>query len=215
VALADADNPLAGRMNRLNLAAAVLGVIGTLADEVRVLRALPAALEGFRPAPQRLETVADAAGIRWVNDSASTTPESTAASLEAVGGSCLLIAGGHDKGLDPAALIEASRGCVRQALTIGEQAGSLARQLIAEGIAAESVGTVAAAVGRAGRLARSGEVVLFSPGYSSHDQFTHFEERGAAFVREVHREVRRVADSAVSDLQNGSPETRAGDTAGL
>ena len=211
VALANADNPLRGRMNRLNLAAALLGVTATLADEVRAHRALPGALELFQPAPQRLQVVATADEITWINDSASTTPESTAASLEALEATCLLIAGGHDKGLDASVLVEGARGRVRLALTLGEQAEPLAGRLMAEGIAAEALGTLTAAVARAARLARPGEVVLLSPGYSSHDQFTNFAERGEAFRREVERVIREgatrhggtTADSAGPDRKNG------------
>lgn len=182
-------NPLPGRMNALNLAAALLGAAAVTGDELRVNKALPRALESFRMPPQRLELVGNFDGVRWINDSVSTTPESTGASLAAMGGRCILLAGGRDKGLDPSPLIEAARDHVRLAITVGEQGLSLARGLQAAGLQAESVGTVAAAVARAAKAARAGEVVLFSPGYSSHDQFTHFRQRGDVFVREVRRAV--------------------------
>jgi UDP-N-acetylmuramoylalanine--D-glutamate ligase len=83
--------------------------------------------------------------------------------------------------------VEASRNRVRLALTVGEQGPALTRLLAAARIPAESVGTVSAAVARAARTARAGETVLLSPGFSSHDQFTHYRQRGEAFVREVRR----------------------------
>ena len=84
--LVSGDIPLAGRMNRLNLAAAALTAGALLDDLPRVLEAAPRALAAYRPPPHRLEAVSRRGGVLWVDDSTSTTPESTAASLEAVGG---------------------------------------------------------------------------------------------------------------------------------
>jgi UDP-N-acetylmuramoylalanine--D-glutamate ligase len=185
VVLSDTQIPLPGRMNRLDLAAATLAVGALLSDPQRALDALPAALERFRLPPHRLQLVALSRGVRWVDDSVSTTPESTAASLEAVTGGCLLIVGGRDKGLDPEPLLMAAVGRVRRAFTVGEQAAPLANALNRSGVNAEQVNTVEAAVTRASQIAREGETVLLSPGFSSHDQFAHFEQRAQAFVEAV------------------------------
>ncbi len=183
--LAHDEIPLQGHMNRLNVAGATLAAAAILCDEVRACRSLPAGLEAYRLPDHHLELVAEVDGVRWIDDSVSTTPESTRASVQAMPAGSILIAGGRDKGLDPAPLAEGARGHTRMVLTIGEQGPELARRLAGAGVPAESVGTVAAAVARAARLARSGDAVLLSPGYSSHDQFTHFADRGAAFAREV------------------------------
>ena len=183
VVLASREIPLPGRANRLNLAAAALAAAAALGDEVRAMRALPGALAGYELPPHRLQTVGTWNGVAWVDDSVSTTPESTAASLAAVSGRCLLIAGGHDKGLDAEPLLEAARRHARLVLTVGEEGPRLLRELARRGVAAEMVGTVEAAVARAAQVARPGETVLLSPGYSSHDQFTNYEHRAAAFAR--------------------------------
>ncbi|MCB9898104.1 MAG: UDP-N-acetylmuramoyl-L-alanine--D-glutamate ligase [Planctomycetes bacterium] len=185
--VASSEVPLPGRMNRVDLAAAILAAGELLDDRERVLAAVPAALSGFRPPAHRLQLVDERLGVRWIDDSVSTTPESTAASLEAIGGPCLLVAGGHDKGLDPRPLLDAARGRARIVLTVGEQGGPLAMALNREGIPAEQVHTVEAAVLRAARLARVGDTVLLSPGYSSHDQFANYEARAEAFARAVAR----------------------------
>jgi UDP-N-acetylmuramoylalanine--D-glutamate ligase len=190
------DSPLPGRMNAQNLAAALLAGAAVMGDELRANKALARAMAAYKLPPQRLELVEDRDGVRWINDSVSTTPESTAASLAAVEGSCILITGGRDKGLDPSPLIEAARHHVRLALTVGEQGPALVRLLAAARVTAESVSTVSAAVARAARTVRPGETVLLSPGYSSHDQFTHYRQRGETFVRDVRRtlEPERLAD---------------------
>ncbi len=193
--IADADVPLPGRMNRMNIAAATLAVAAVLADEVRAARALPAALLRYERPPHRLQPVGTWRGVSWVDDSSSTTPESTHGSLQAVGGPCIVIVGGHDKGLDPAPLLDGSARWARLVLTIGEQAQPLLRELTRRGVAAEAVGSVPAAVERAAQACRPGDTVLLSPGYSSHDQFTNYEKRAECFRREV---LARVAAEATA-----------------
>jgi len=176
--------PLAGRMNRLDLAAAALAAAAVTGRDSPADLLHEAALARFRAPPHRLQEVPSGDALRWLDDSVSTTPESTAASLEAVGEPCILIVGGRDKGLDPSPLLVAAERA-RRVLTIGERGADLARALNRRGIPAEGVNTVEAAVERAARVARPGETILFSPGYSSHDQFANFEQRAAAFAAAV------------------------------
>jgi UDP-N-acetylmuramoylalanine--D-glutamate ligase len=231
--LTSAAMPLPGRMNRLDLAAATLAAGALLEDPSRAREALPKALEGISLPPHRLELVAVRGGVHWVDDSVSTTPESTAASLaaladtsgalavaareagellsnaaagaeddsdsgEVVGGElratgrCVLIAGGHDKGLDPGQLVTAAARHTRLVLTIGEQGARLGQLLTAAGVAWRPAGTLGKAVALAADWARKGDHVLLSPGYSSHDQFVHFAARGQAF---------RDAVAALPDLE--------------
>ncbi len=174
--------PMLGRMNRLDLAAAVLASAAVLCDEVRATRALATALSRWGPPPHRLALVGTWNGVRWIDDSVSTTPESTEASLDAVDGPCVLIAGGHDKGLDPSRLLAGAGRHARVVLTVGEEGPALASALLAQGLAAEHVGSLDRAVRRAAALARPGEAVLLSPGYSSHDQYRDFSARGRHFA---------------------------------
>src|SRR5262249_22374634 len=141
-----AEIPLPGRMNRMNLAAAFLAAAAVLGDEVRAARALPTALARYQRPAHRLDLVGAWHRVRGVDDSSSTTPESTRGSLEAVGGGCVLIAGGHDKGLDTEPLLDGARRWARVVLTIGEEAPRLLRALALRGVSAEAVSTVEAAV---------------------------------------------------------------------
>ena len=174
--------PFPGRAARLDLAAALLAAEALLGESVPLRATLSRSLAGWRPLPHRLQPVAERGGVRWIDDSVSTTPESTAASLAALAGDCLLIVGGRDKGLSPDALVHAARRHARYVFSIGEQAAALAQRLAAAGVSVDAVGTLAEAVRRAAAAAQPGDRVLLSPGYSSHDQFVHFEARGDAFA---------------------------------
>jgi len=208
-ALASAAIPLPGRMNRVNLAAATLAAAAVLGDEVAAVRALPSALAAYRLPPDRLETVGAWNGVHWINDSVSTTPESTEASVEVVGGRCILIVGGHDKGLDAEPIYRAAARHARLVLTVGEEGPALQRELARRGVNAELVTTVAAAVGRAWAVSRAGDVVLLSPGYSSHDQFTNYQARAAAFVREILGRAAGPPADAAATAASGSAEAGA------
>ena len=74
--------PLPGEHNALNLcgALAALEALGTQPPP------LAQALGGFEALPHRLQTVALRDGVEWVDDSISTTPESTLAALESFAG---------------------------------------------------------------------------------------------------------------------------------
>ena len=176
---------LPGHSARLDLAAALLAAGALIGDPAAIDAALPQALAAWRPLRHRFERLARLDGVTWVDDSASTTPESTAASLAAVEGPCLLIVGGRDKGLSPEPLLAAAAKRCRLVLALGEQGPDLAAALGERGVEAEDVGTLELAVGRAAALAAPGDTVLLSPGYSSHDQFPHFEARAEAFRRLV------------------------------
>jgi len=93
----------------------------------------------------------------------------------------VLIAGGHDKGLDPTQLVTAAARNAGLVLTIGEEDAHLGSLLAAAGVAWRAAGTLDTAVALAAEWAREGDCVLLSPGYSSHDQFVHFAARGQAF----------------------------------
>jgi UDP-N-acetylmuramoylalanine--D-glutamate ligase len=150
--------------------------------------ATASALSHFRGLPHRTEIVAEAGGVRWVDDSKGTNVDATAKSLEGYPeGSVLLILGGRDKHGDFPFLRPIVGRTARRVLTIGEAAGIVEAAL--EGAApVERCGTMERAVRRAAELARPGDTVLLSPACASFDQYANFEERGrhfAALARET------------------------------
>ncbi|MBC7965906.1 MAG: UDP-N-acetylmuramoyl-L-alanine--D-glutamate ligase, partial [Fuerstia sp.] len=109
---------LPGQHNQLNVAAAACAAWLAGADATQ----FSAALRTFRPLPQRLQLVAEAAGRQFWNDSIATTPESAIAALHVFPGRIVLLAGGYDKGQDLAAFAAEIRSRVAAVVLIGQTA---------------------------------------------------------------------------------------------
>ena len=174
--------PLPGVHNAQNAAAAEAAALalGCEPDDVE------AGLTNAALPPHRLQCVAERHGLRFVDDSAATTPESLIAALRALPGPLFLIAGGVDKGADfrPAAAAIAAR--TAGAFLIGATGPELWRLVLNARPTHASLdsGTLPAAFPAAAAAAEraGGGAVLLSPGCASLDQFASFEARGAAFA---------------------------------
>lgn len=141
----------------------------------------------FRGLEHRLEPVGSVRGIRFINDSKSTTPDSLLYALAQTRGSLVVIAGGRDKGLDFRAVGQALGDArIRGVVLIGEARAHL-RACCHGHPGMREVASVDDAVTTALELAESGTTVLFSPGCASFDMFRNFEARGRAFKRTVSR----------------------------
>jgi UDP-N-acetylmuramoylalanine--D-glutamate ligase len=168
-----AEPLIRGVHNRENAAAATAAARAAgIADEH-----IAAALRSFRGVPHRLELVGERDGVRFVNDSKATNVAAAVRALEAYSDESVhLILGGSSKGEDFAPLAAAIGVNVRPVHFIGTEA-----ERMIELIDGHIDGTLERAVEHAMRLARPGEVVLFSPACASYDQFENFEARGDAF----------------------------------
>jgi UDP-N-acetylmuramoylalanine--D-glutamate ligase len=175
--------PLRGRHNLANVlaAAATASAAGIGPEPMRQ------AVRAFQGVPHRLQSVAEVAGVRFVDDSIATAPERSIAALLAYDAEpIVLIAGGRDKHLpmaDWAALI-ARRA--RHVVLLGEMSDLVAAALQSVGYDMTSrAGSMDEAVAQAAAVAQPGDVVLLSPGGTSYDMYRDFEERGADFARAV------------------------------
>ncbi len=137
----------------------------------------------FHGVEHRIEFVRERRGVKYYNDSKSTTAEATTTALNAFENGVWLILGGSDKGLDYTSLVLAGPR-ITKVLLIGRIAESLNSQL-GQHMPVEICGTLATAVEIASHNAQRGETVLLSPGTASYDQFTNYEERGLAFKQLV------------------------------
>ena len=143
------------------------------------------AVRAFTGVPHRLEPVATVGGVQWVNDSIATTPERTLAGMRSYTEPLVLLLGGRHKDLPLADLGRDATGRCRAVIAFGEAgplfASAVRGARLGETPVIEEVADVNAAVAAAYRLARSGDVVLFSPAGTSFDAYRNFERRGEAF----------------------------------
>lgn len=143
-------------------------------------KVVEAAFATFAGLPHRSQTIAEAGGVRYVNDSKATNVDSAAKALAAFH-NIRWICGGLEKegGLEA---LNAASGHVRKAYVIGREAAQFAMQLSVE---AQVCTTMAAAVAAAMDEAEPGDVVLLAPAAASFDQYDSFERRGEDFAAQV------------------------------
>ncbi len=155
----------------------------------------------FRGLEHRIEYVETIRGVRVINDSKSTTPESCLYALTRCGGHIVLILGGKDKGMDfrilqPVLQQERIRGIV----LVGDARPAL-RGLFQGSLKVREAETFDGAVRAAVAAAHAGDTVLFSPACASFDMFRNFEERGRVFKQLV-RQLAREAAGASSTIRS-------------
>jgi UDP-N-acetylmuramoylalanine--D-glutamate ligase len=179
---ASAELTLRGEHNALNLCGALTALE---ALTVAPPSPLPAALAAFQALAHRLETVAEHDGVVWVDDSISTTPESTLAALASFPGrQIVLIGGGQDRGQDYAGLgraLAATGASVIGVPSTGPRLIDAALDAGVPGARAIEAGDLHEAMERARALTSAGAVVLLSPAAPSYDHYRDFEERGERF----------------------------------
>jgi UDP-N-acetylmuramoylalanine--D-glutamate ligase len=169
---------LVGRHNALN-ALASLALVSSVA---KLTPAVREALARFAGLPHRMQRVAEAAQVVFIDDSKATTVAATQAALAGADRPVVLIAGGDGKGQSFAPLKSAVDAACKAVLLIGRDAPAVARGLAGTRAAVEHVATLEAAVARAFALAQPGDTVLLSPACASLDQFESYAERGDRFA---------------------------------
>lgn len=161
-------------------AAAMALVLGADPSAVRY------GLATFEGVEHRTEFVAEIDGIRFINDSKGTNPDSTIRAIMAMELPTILIAGGYDKGSDFTPLIRSFGERIRGMVVMGDTADRLMRCAIKEGFPNVSrASDLRDAVMRAKAMAKPGYNVLLSPACASFDMFTDFEQRGMVFKQIV------------------------------
>jgi UDP-N-acetylmuramoyl-L-alanine---L-glutamate ligase len=179
--LASDEIPLRGEHNAMNICGA-LAALEALGVDVPPL---PEALTGFHALPHRLQTVAERNRVLWVDDSISTTPESTLAALASFPDrDVVLIAGGQDRGQDYEQLavrLSELKATVIGIPTTGPRVVTAARLAGVPDFQALVVPDLAKAVALAVERSAPGSVVLLSPSAPSYDYYRNFEERGRHF----------------------------------
>lgn len=170
----------------MNIATALAVVDGLVDTDVAV-----EAIKGFKPVEHRIEFVRELNGVKWYNDSASSSPTRTLSGLNAFKENIVLIAGGYDKNLDYTPIAKPVVDKVSDLILIGQTAGKIFDKVKEESerqgknIAISMCDTLQEAIDVAKKSAKRGDVVLFSPASASFDMFKDFADRGRKFKKMV------------------------------
>lgn len=154
-------------------------------------QAVSQGLRTLQLAGHRIQQVAEADGVRWVDDSKATNPHAANSSMKAFD-SIVWVAGGQAKGTTFDDLVSAHAAKLRAAVLLGIDrhviADALARHapdvpvIVVDSTDDESMTQV---VRHAADFARSGDVVLLAPGCASLDMFSSYGDRGDRFAAAV------------------------------
>ncbi len=174
---------LRGEHNHQNLKVAIGAALlaGACPD------AIADVVRNFKGVPHRLELVGEINGVRFINDSAATTPDAAAAGIRSFDTPIVLIAGGRDKGGNWDGFKKALKERVKALVAIGEFADKLIEMAKEIGIGFVKATSMEEAVQQAFQLASPGDTVLMSPGCASFDMFTSYAQRGEKFKEAVKR----------------------------
>ncbi len=178
----EAETSLRGIHNAENAMAAMAACIAYGIDPSLIAPAL----QGYAPPPHRCELIRTLDGVEYLNDSKATNIHALQCALRSQSRPVVLIAGGKDKGLDYSPILTILPKRAISVVTFGQISRSLA-QLLKSSVETTAVATLEEAIHTARSLAPRGSTILLSPGTSSFDQFTGYEQRGDAFRDFVHQ----------------------------
>ena len=179
---------LRGKHNFENISA-VLGATKTLVDTDIVVEAI----KEFKPVEHRLEFVREINGVKWYNDSASSSPTRTLSGINAFEENIVLIAGGYDKNLEYEPLAKPILEKVSTLILIGQTAEKIFDVVKAEGeiqnkkINIHMCDSLEQTVELAHKSAKNGDIALLSPASASFDMFKSATDRGEKFKALVNK----------------------------
>lgn len=176
------DLSLPGKHNWENVCAAVVAAICSGATMKSVLPVL----KSFKGLPHRIEFVALVRGVKYYDDSFSTTPETTIAAIEAFEEPKILLLGGSSKNSDFSELgrVIAESSSVKAIIQIGEEWKKIKPEIRnpkSEIRFYEDCNTMEEIVAKCVEIGEIGDVVLLSPACASFDRFKSYIERAEKF----------------------------------
>lgn len=149
------------------------------------------AVKNFKGVAHRIELIRELDGVKWYNDSIGTSPTRTMAGLKSFEEDIVLIAGGYDKHLEYEPLAKPIVDKVKALILIGQTSGKI-REAVEKELEEQEkkldiyqCNEFSEIVEVARKVAKPGQVVLFSPASASFDLFKNFEERGSTFKKLV------------------------------
>jgi len=142
-------------------------------------------LQNFAGLPHRVETVAEIAGVLYVDDSKGTNVGATLAAIEGMGRKVAIVLGGDGKGQDFSPLKPALEKHGRAVALIGRDAAAIGMALEGSGVPTRILGDMEAAVRWLAAHAEAGDCVLLSPACASLDMYKNYAHRAQAFIDAV------------------------------
>jgi len=176
--------PLPGRHNLWNLCAA-LAAIDALGIDAR---SLATHAMDFAPLPHRLQSLGERDGLRYVNDSISTTPHASLAALDChASDNVAILVGGYDRGVDWSPFVERMRAKpARAVITMGQNGPrihAMLQSLADAGIfQLRSARDMEEAIALARVALPEGGTILLSPGAPSFGAYADYAARGRDFA---------------------------------
>ncbi|MCF7820096.1 MAG: UDP-N-acetylmuramoyl-L-alanine--D-glutamate ligase [Candidatus Pacebacteria bacterium] len=178
------NSKLIGGYNQENIGAA-LEAVKALNIKEEIAKKVVAKFSNLE---HRLEFVAEKQGVKYFNNSFSTTPESTVLDLNSFSNNLILIAGGPDKGANFSNLAKTISQKVK-AVILFPGAGSEKIKKALEKInyinISFPVNSMSEAIKIASSQAEAKDIALLSPACASFGLFKNYKERGNLFKEEV------------------------------
>ena len=181
---------LRGNHNYLNICAALNAIKDYINVPNEELERIVMNIKGVH---HRLEFVRDINGVKWYNDSASTTPDKSLAGIYAFDESVVLIAGGYDKNISYEPMAKPILEKVSKLILFGATRDKIYDAVMSEcretgkSIPIYMLDSLESVVEVANEVSASGEVVLFSPASASFDMFKNAYQRGDLFKELVEK----------------------------
>ena len=151
------------------------------------------AIKEFQGVEHRLELIKEIDGVKWYNDSVSSSPTRTIAGLNSYSEEIVLIAGGYDKYLDYTPIAKPIEEKVKTLILLGQTSGKIYEVVKTElekqnkNLNIYICDSLEETVNKAKKYAKPGQFVLFSPASASFDMFKNFADRGEKFKNLVNK----------------------------
>ena len=143
----------------------------------------------FKGVPNRLELIRILSSVKYYNDTTATAPDAAISALKTLGSAddknIILIAGGANKKLDYKEMAKAINRFVKILVVFP---GTATKKILNESLKLDQIidaQSMDFAVNAAASLAKTGDIVLLSPGTASFGLFLHEFDRGEKFVKAV------------------------------
>jgi UDP-N-acetylmuramoylalanine--D-glutamate ligase len=178
---------LKGEHNICNILAAVSAGVALGLD----LKIMKKAIAEFKGVAHRLELVRELGGAKYYNDTAATMPEAAISGINSFFEPIVLICGGSDKNLDMSEMGKTISQKVKSVIFLKGKATEKIIDAIKKNLSSEDnndfkiVESMEKAVELAKIEAKSGDVVLLSPGAASFGMFQNEFDRGDKFKAAV------------------------------